>query len=68
MKILIVIANFGTNQVDCIKKSIEEYRSWPEEIDIIVNSNIPLNINEVQDNILTLKSNLLLMNYNTYFE
>ena len=40
MKILIVIANFGTNQVDCIKKSIEEYKSWPEEIDIIINSNI----------------------------
>ena len=28
MKILVVIANFGTNQVDCIKKSIEENSSY----------------------------------------
>ena len=59
MKVLIVIANFGTNQVDCIKKCIEEYKSWPWEIDIVINSNIPLNIDGVKDNVLTLKSTLL---------
>lgn len=47
MKILVCIANHGTNQLWCLEKLIKEYRNMPYDIDIIVHSNIPLGKDEI---------------------
>jgi len=36
MKILMVIANYGINQIDYAKQLVKEYKSWPDEVDVII--------------------------------
>jgi 2-polyprenyl-3-methyl-5-hydroxy-6-metoxy-1,4-benzoquinol methylase len=41
MKILVAIANYGTKNMGFLSRLIREYHSMPEQVDIVVLSNIP---------------------------
>jgi len=56
LKTLVVISNFGYNQINYLKQTINEFKSYPGEIDIIVNTDVPTNIRGIKDNILKLKN------------
>jgi len=59
MKILIVIANYGVNQINYAKQLVKEYKSWPEEVDVIINTNVALNIEGAVDNVMLLEDTML---------
>ena len=59
MKILMVIANYGVNQIDYAKQLVKEYKSWPDEVDVIINTNVALNIDGAVDNVMQLEDTML---------
>jgi hypothetical protein len=52
IKILYVIGNYGKSQIKYLKKIIEEIKSWSADVDMVVNTDIPLNLG-VKENIVT---------------
>ncbi len=44
MKILVAIANYGTKNMGHLNTLIQEYRSMPHDVDIVVLSNVPKNL------------------------
>lgn len=55
MKILVVIANYGIKQKEYIVQMVKEFKSYPVEVDIIINSNVALNIEGTIDNVFDLE-------------
>ena len=41
MKILVVLANYGTNNDPYLKRVLDEYRKMPYQVDVVVLSNLP---------------------------
>lgn len=58
MRILVIISNFGYNQINYLRQVVEEFQSYPEDIDIIINTDVFIDTKGVTNNILKLENTL----------
>jgi hypothetical protein len=56
MKILVVIANYGLEQIQYLKQIVQEFQSYPMEVDIIVNTDVYVDIEGIKNNVLKLEN------------
>jgi hypothetical protein len=58
MKILVVIANYGLEQIQYLKQIVQEFQSYPCDVDIIINTNVATGVENVKDNIFELENKM----------